>query len=256
MIDYTQYAFASPPEIVDPLPSVADYIDQYRINNEAWYDAWAYPIEPGQWGSRPSSFERRAPYISPEPSASALPADVLPPAIRRQYGAAEDNRVMPEDRPVGALVRDVSEMSIPDLFAEREALYGPMGYAGSVASAAIPGGIPVLPSLMSGQGVEDRIVDLEAEIMFRADQPSALPNLFLATDSGQLSPPPSPGPSAEQVRAAERVQRDQNAVQEQIKREVVQKQKESRSDADRDNDRGYGGGSEVGAGGWAGSGGL
>ena len=64
MIDYTQYAFATPPTVVDPLPTVADYLNDYQAQNAAWYDQWAYPLEGGGYGPRPSSFEVRAPWTS------------------------------------------------------------------------------------------------------------------------------------------------------------------------------------------------
>lgn len=66
MIDYTQLGFAQPPVVNDPLPSVADYLDQYQDRNRSWYEQWAYPLGGGRFGARPESFEVRAPWLPPE----------------------------------------------------------------------------------------------------------------------------------------------------------------------------------------------
>ena len=132
MIDYTQYAFQSAPQVSDPVPSVADYLNQYDARNRAWYESWASPMAGGGFGSRPESFETRAPWLPP------VAQDVTPPALRETGGdltgvPMEDTQVRPEDRPIGAITTDPAMMSNADLWTEYTALSNP--YAAYAASA-------------------------------------------------------------------------------------------------------------------------
>lgn len=249
MIDYTQYAFAAPPQVVDPIPTVADYLDDYTARNEAWYQTFAAPLPGGGYGARQSSFERRAPFI-PIPET---PENPVPPILQDmpQYEGSEDNRTRPGDMPVGSLVRDVTTMTTPELAAEAEALTGTYGdvtpYIGT-AVGAMGGGVPLLPALMAKEGNSLRYADLMAERMFRAPQVSALPSLFVASDAvipdaGRQDVVTVPG-----------------GTQVFVAPDLFPEPSQS------DSDRGYGGsrsggrdtyqGGEVGAGGWAGGGGL
>ncbi len=155
MIDYTQYAFQAPPQVIDPIPTVADYLDDYTARDEAWYQSWAYPLEGGGYGSRPSSFERRAPFIPiPDPIEDPTPPVLrsIDPVTGESYGMGNTGQ---EDRPVGSLVRDVGGMSYGDLWGEAMATQDP-GIA-ETWPARLAGLISPIPGLglVMGQMAEE-----------------------------------------------------------------------------------------------------
>ncbi len=195
MIDYTQYAFQAPPQVVDPIPTVADYLDDYTARNEAWYQSFAYPLEGGGYGSRPSSFERRAPFI-PIPET---PENPVPPILQDmpQYEGSEDNRTRPEDMPVGSLVRDVSEMAVPDLFAEYEAGTGAaVPYAASapamLLSAAVPG-LSAVGGAMARDAVAARNLELLGALAAQDASAALLPNIGAFSRVGTPTVSEAPG---------------------------------------------------------------
>ena len=169
MIDYTQLAFANPVSVVDPLPSVADYLNDYRARNEAWYRSWAVPFE-GGYGSRPESFQVRGPWTT-----DLLPPMALPPILQETGGdlatggeAFGMGSTGQEDRPVGAVVRDPADMSNEDLWSEYQAYTDPVAsYAGSVPAAALSLGVPgagLVGGMMARQSMENRATDVMNEI--------------------------------------------------------------------------------------------
>ncbi len=193
MIDYTQYAFQAPPQVIDPIPTVADYLDDYTARNEAWYQFWAYPLEGGGYGPRPSSFERRAPFIPiPDPIEDPTPPVLrsIDPVTGESYGMGNTGQ---EDRPVGALVRDVGGMSVPDLFAEYEGLSGTYGTVTPYVAAGVnaaAGGIPIIPALMAQQGIEDRSLEVLGAMLSQPESSSLIPNagMFARVGTPTLTP--------------------------------------------------------------------
>ncbi len=257
MIDYTQYAFQAPPQVVDPIPTVADYLDDYTARNEAWYQTFAAPLQGGGYGARPSSFERRAPYI-PIPET---PENPVPPILRDmpQYEGSEDNRTRPDDRPVGSLVRDVGDMSVPDLFAEYEAgTSGAAPYAASapamLLSAAVPG-LSAVGGAMARDAVAARNLELLGALAAQDASMALLPDVGMIGRVGTPTISEAPGRDViDQLVLGGSDLPDQGLFARVGTPTVTPSQSDS--------DRGYGGGrdsyqgGEVGAGGWAGGGGL
>lgn len=183
MIDYTQHAFAAPPDIFDPSPSVADYLDDYSARNEAWYQRWAHPLEGGGYGARPSSFERRGAYIAPPPTTE-VPAEVLPPVLRNLYGN-EDTRV--DDRPAGAMYPDLYGMSDDEVIAYHESLNSPAAKAapyGIGLGAGLLTGVGTPFGYMAGEGLEKGRMMALSEMLARESMGSRLPDLAMVDAGG------------------------------------------------------------------------
>ena len=160
MIDYTQYAFADPPQVVDPIPSVADYLNDYRAQNEAWYGSWAFPMGQGQYGSRPESFDVRAPW-----TADLLPEEVMPTILQTDLATGEgyggeafgSGSTGQEDRPVGQLVADPAGMTDSELWGMYETMTGPGQQYGGMVPGMIASAVSGVPGLgfMAQAGVKD-----------------------------------------------------------------------------------------------------
>ncbi len=187
MIDYRQRGFDHPAFALDPIPTVAEYLNNYRQLNEDWYASFAYPLEGGGWGARPSSFVRRG---APDPNAQPSQVDpdpaALPPIL--QDVPPEDTSILAGDRPLGALVRDVTTMTDDEMMAEGAFLAGPGGYTGNVAAMAVaPAGGSLPFGLAARAGVADRLEDLALEALIRSmpdipgqdrdDLPAELPTI-------------------------------------------------------------------------------
>ena len=155
MIDYTQLAFASAPQIDNPIPSVADYMDQYEARNRAWYEQWAYPLEGGGYGSRPESFVVRAPWQPPETAVEPPPVVQSSPPLT---GAPPESTEV-DDRPLGAITPDPAEMTDAELIeAWRGGVSPKMAQYGAGALTSLLTFLPgagLLGGYMAGQGVRD-----------------------------------------------------------------------------------------------------
>lgn len=192
MIDYTQYAFATPPVVTDPLPTVADYLRNYEDQERAWYESWAYPLGEGRYGARPESFDVRAPWQEPVPG----PVD-LPPVLRETGGnlamASGDNRVYERDRPAGAMVRDPGTMTTGEIFSEISGLAGPQRYAGYPFGYAF--------GKMGEAGSDDRINELALAALGRATDALDATRAGYQTNDRQVLSPwdllPEPGVPSE-----------------------------------------------------------
>lgn len=268
MIDYTQYAFRNPVSVVDPIPTVADYLTDYRAQDAAWYDQWAYPIGPGQWGARPESFEVRGQWTQ-----DLLPETALPPILRETGGnlatgevGMGSTRTRPEDRPVGSMAVDPEGMSNDELWDTWARISSPAAEFGAAAPGTALGlvtGVPGL-GLMGRQGMldyQDRVSrEMERRVMESLALNTALPGPARAINPNVTiarvgTPSFSEDPGRDVI--------DQLVLGPDVGPPMFERvgtgttgPSGGQSDADRSDDRGYGGGSEVGAGGWAGSGGL
>lgn len=161
MISYVQPGFEHPAFVLDPIPSVAEYLNNYEAMNEAWYRSFAAPLEGGGYGARASSFERRG--LPPEnvPSAVAPPSPALPPVI--DAGPSDDTSILGIDRP-SAIVRDPATASDPELLAEMGFLSGPGKYLSSIAGTAAGGGTP-FTGLISGLAGRSRVSEQLSDVI-------------------------------------------------------------------------------------------
>lgn len=212
-------------------------------------------IDPRIWAETPG--QGRAPLLAPPQRPAQVTADPRADIVRLLQGAT-DNRTRPGDMPVGMMVRPPSSMSIDEMVMEERALGGPMGYAGNVGATLASGGtlgVGTGLGLMGRAGVGQRQRQLSPEIENRLGAILATGAPTPVTmrpqgDSGVQITRRAVAPVADPVAAAYEAGR-QAAVG--YRREPEQR---GGGDARDRGGRSTHQGGDVGAGGWAGGGGL